>query len=173
MRDSTLFRMAGVAAVTGGLLRIASEFVTGRIGTAHAQELYFAIDAALILGLFGIYLWARRSWAPVILIGFGTAVVGFLMVRSAALFGGYQTGASVTLVGVVIIGWCAWRDRLLRVAPILWTLSLIAGIAAALAQAAVLSTAAGVLFAFGFVSAGFVLVRPSPARECETASART
>ena len=61
MRDETLMRLSGAAAVAGGLLRAANAF-SGNILTNHTlQLLYFATDVLLIFGLAGVYLQARAS----------------------------------------------------------------------------------------------------------------
>jgi len=93
------------------------------------------------------------------LIGFIIALGAILLIRSAGLLGAtYQTGATLLAVGLAVMSAAALlrRDKPL-LAPILWLLCLLSGVAAlAFAPAAM---AAFVLFGLGYIAAGVELLR--------------
>jgi len=161
MRDAALLRLSGLAAIGGGLLRAANAFTAGLLDEHTLQISYFATDVLLIFGLIGIYLNCRKSTGVAGLAGFAMAVIGLLLVRSAAVFGSYAIAAAVTLLGTIILGAAMLADRALpRAAPLLWFASLAFGIAATLAPSlAWANAAAGVAFGLGFIAAGAKLAR--------------
>jgi len=150
-------RAAGVAAVTGGLARLAAPFAD-RLGAAGAQIAYLVIDIALTLGLIGLYARYARTTGRIGLAAFAVAVAGVLTVRSQGVIpGGYLTGAAVWSLGLAALGL-----RLLfvrggpRLAPALWLLAVPAGLAGALGV-----VVAGSLFALGYMAGGLGLLRES------------
>jgi len=158
MRDATLPRISGLCAIAGGLLRAANTFAAGAVDPHTLQLLYFAIDVLLVFGLMGIYLGARQKLGLAGLAGFAVSVIGLLIVRSGALFGGYQTGAAVVLTGTVLLGIAMLLHTKARTAPLLWLSSLALGIASIAAPRIFLTTAlAGVAYGAGFAAAGYRL----------------
>jgi hypothetical protein len=160
MRDITLFRLAGLAAIAGGLLRAANNFVTGA-DPAMLQWDYIVTDAFLLFGLVGIYLKYRSVAGWTGLAGFATGAIGLLLVRSSRTLDNYKISAAVTLVGVALLGATMAAARgPQRVAGLLFLAALAVAIAGvslpAFTQAAAI---AGILFGAGFVIAGVVLVR--------------
>lgn len=158
MKDEALFRFSGLAAIAGGVLRAANAFTEGVVPGGLLPQLYFATDVFLIFGLVGLYLKARApiGWAG--LAGFVIAVTGLLMVRSGVLFGGYQTGASVALLGTVLLGLTMLATRQAIAAPVLWAASLALGVAAMASPTMTwASSLAGVMYGMGFAVAGWRL----------------
>lgn len=163
MTKNTLLRLSAVAAIVGGVLRVADAFMAAAVAVHIQQGAYFVIDLMLLFGLCGIYLSRsnRLGWAG--LIGFVASVTGILMVRGSvlSLFGlsAYLIGATVTLVGVVAIGTSMLIHAAFpKLAPILWIASLIIGLIGLLFPAMSWGVLlAGVTFATGFIVAGINL----------------
>jgi hypothetical protein len=162
MNKTTLLRLAAIAAILGGALRISDAFFTAS-GTQLQQFTYFATDVMLIFGLCGIYFSRSNRLGFAGLFGFFLAITGILMVRSSALsvFGvsAYLVGAAVTLLGVDLISIIMLiRGAFPKFVPALWITSLIFGVigmfGAAINWAAPL---AGVTFGVGFIAAGLIL----------------
>ena len=157
---NTLIRILGIAAIAGGIVRIADSFVTGVLPPGTLEVLYFLTDVLLLLGTAGIY-WSRRTKTGIAgTIGFGVFVIGILLVRASA-FGvlganGYQLAAAIALLGLVILS----VETLLRragayLSAAFWLVSLTLGAAAAAGiMPGVLTALAGVAFGLGFIAAG-------------------
>jgi hypothetical protein len=164
MSRNTLLRFSGIAAIAGGVLRVVDAFLTSGVAV-HAQQIAYAVtDLMLVFGLCGIYLSRsnRLGWTG--LVGFVTSITGILMVRSSELslfgFSGYLIGATITLLGVVVLGISMMiHTAFPRLAPILWIVSLIAGLIGLATAAKDLGVlVAGVAFGAGFVAAGMRLL---------------
>jgi hypothetical protein len=162
MNKNTLLRLAAIAAILGGALRIGDAFITVS-GTELQQFAYFATDVMLIFGLCGIYFSRSNRLGFAGLFGFFLAITGILMVRSSALsiFGvsAYLVGAAVTLLGVDLISIIMLiRGAFPKFVPSLWIISLIFGVVgmfgAAIHWAVPL---AGITFGVGFIAAGIYL----------------
>ncbi len=165
MGDDLLFRLSGLAAMAGGLLRASSEFTAGLVEEHMLKLVYFATDFLLVFALMGIYLRERRALGVPGLVAHTVAVAGLLMVRSAELFGGYRTGAAVALLGTAALGLFLLLRTRVRIAPLLWLLALGLGLASAASVSLGWAGAlAGVVFGLGFAAAGVALMQ-HPARE--------
>ena len=157
-----LLRLSGWAAVAGGVLRIADTFTTKALPQNALTMLYFATDVLLLTGIAGVWVKQRRDLGLTGNISLAVFVVGILMIRASA-FGllGYQPGAAVALIGMALYSVDALVKRSTPVwAPLLWLLSLAAGIASVAGyQSYAMFALAGVLFGLGFVAAGATLLR--------------
>jgi len=157
MTREMLLRLSAVAAMLGGGLRVVDAFLNNT--DAHLQQTaYFATDVMLI---FGIYLSVSNRLGLAGLLGFVSSITGLLIVRS---FGqsAYLVGASVTLLGMVVISVAmVARAAFPKSAPILWIASLIVGVIALPFRLTWGFTVAGIIFGLGFVAAGIYL---KPAR---------
>lgn len=163
MRAGTLLKLAGLAAVAGGALRIADAFTTGVLDDHTLQLLYFATDFLFLLGLVGIYAPRAEALGLGGVIGFAVTVLGFLIIRSSTLSffgaGGYMFGATVTVLGLSAMSVTMLiRKSGSRCAAWLWLLSLALGIAGAVTGGPFAGHAAGVVFGAGFVVAGIGLL---------------
>ncbi len=158
MSDTNLLRISALAAMAGGLLRIAGTFAA-QLGAHDAQLIYFATDVLLVAGLLGIYLSRRGVLGAMGFAGFAVALFGILMIRSAELFGGYAMGAAITITGFVVLGIAMLLARMEKTAPILWIASLVLGIAGSALKLDVPAALAGVAFGAGFALAGWTLYR--------------
>lgn len=161
MTREMLLRLSAAAAILGGGLRIVDAFLTN--ATSHIQQAaYFATDAMLIFSLCGIYLSRSNRLGLAGLLGFVSSITGLLIVRSFGQ-GAYIVGASVTLLGVVLISVAMLvRAAFPKLAPMLWIASLIVGVIALPFRLNWGFTVAGVIFGLGFVAAGINL-KPSRA----------
>jgi hypothetical protein len=164
MKDATLFQLSGFSAIAGGVLRVANASLAGALPSNALQFIYFATDVLLIFGLIGIYLAARAQigWAG--LAGVVAAIIGLLMVRSGDLFGGYQTGAAVSLLGTALLGLAMFAGRQARTAALLWLASLafalVSVVVPGLGLAAIV---AGALYGLGVALAGITTAKTKTA----------
>jgi hypothetical protein len=172
MNDRNLLRIAAAMAVTGGALRIADALLTGHFSGAALEPVYFLTDVLFLGGLLGLYLPRRDvlGWAG--LASFALAAIGFLIIRSASLFGGvgYILGASLVLGGTTALGVQLAIKGSQRVAAGIW----LAAFAIAVAGSCCVPQmrefdAAGMLYGIGFVAAGIALARQSAAQSAQTA----
>jgi hypothetical protein len=159
-----LLRLSAAAAILGGGLRVIDAFLN--TADSYLQQVaYFVTDVMLIFGLCGIYLSRSNRLGLAGLLGFAISITGILMVRT---FGpaGYLVGASVTLLGVVVLGVAGAmlvKVPFPRLAPALWIASMMIGVVGLFPGARSWGvTLAGVLFGLGFIIAGMALW-PSPA----------
>lgn len=166
MNYPTLYRLAGVAAVTGGLLRIASSFPLTQ-DAVTLEWLYAGIDVLLLIGLLGIYLDRAERLGFLGLASFGVAVaaLSFIGGPDADPFGfsTYEQGAAALAIAMVglSLAWLRAGERPLA-PPLCWFASVIAvgvlNFIPPLNQYGF--TLAGVLFGLGFALAGTPLLRP-------------
>lgn len=166
MNYATLYRLSGVAAIAGGLLRIFS--AVAQIGDQVTLEwLYTAIDVLLLFGLIGIYLSRTERLGFLGLASFGVAVasLSFIGGPDADVFGfsTYEQGAAALAIAMVglSIAWLQRGEQPLW-APACWFGSVICvgmlNFIPAMSQYGF--TVAGILFGLGFALAGWTLVRP-------------
>ena len=159
-----LIRTLGIAAMIGGLLRVADSFITQSASAGTLAALYFTTDMFLLLGMAGIYLSRRTTIGIAGTLGAAIFTLGIVLVRVSA-FGvlgtnGYKLGAAVALLGLAILS----AETLLprhggTSSAILWLLSFALGILAAAGVApAILMLGAGVAFGAGFVAAGLEIL---------------
>ena len=154
---------AGVAAATGGTLRIAAIFTVEAFPAQTLLYLYYAIDVFLMLGLAGWYVSRAGKLGQAGLAGFIVATAAILTIRSGSLFGAqtYALGSALLLGGLAIMNLPTFlrRDGSI-VAPALWLASLACGIGAvAFASPVLLTALAALLFGLGFAMAGVELLR--------------
>lgn len=165
MNTTQLFTLSGLAAMAGGLLRIAAAFplISDEVAL---QWLYTGIDVLLTFGIIGIYL--DRA-ARLRILGFASFVIA---VAALSFIGGpdadpfgfstYEQGAmtlAIALVGLSI-AWISAGDRPVF-APLCWFASVIAAGALGISPATEPYgfMVAGILFGLGFVLAGYDLAR--------------
>jgi len=159
---NTLFRAGGVSAVLGGLLRIVDTFTTDVLPQGTLAVLYFVTDMLLLAGVTSLWFKRRPMLGFAGTAGLAIFVFGILTIRASAFgIGSYQLGATIALLGLAIYS----LETLLRrnaavLAPVLWLVSLAAGIAATAGLAPLpMMAAAGVAFGAGFVAAGWEMLR--------------
>lgn len=167
MTPATAYKLAGLCAVIGGLMRLAGPFVQHLLQGQALLLLWLVTDILLLLGLVGIYGYSRKLLGLTGLIGFVTAVVGVLTVRSAGaqVFGEatYVYGAAVWTVGMAILAF----PMLLRgvghmVAAGLWMLALVIAIFAATRPGESWGILlAAIAFSAGYIAAGLPLIAKS------------
>ena len=160
MRYRPFTIVAGIAAMTGGALRIIAIFTTGTFAPQTLAWFYFLIDVLLMLGLVGWYVPRADRLGGIGLTGFVTAAGAILLIRSAGLLGAdtYRAGATLLATGLAVMSGAAlWRRDKPLLAPILWLLCLTSGIAALAFRP--VAMAAFVLFGLGYIAAGVELLR--------------
>jgi hypothetical protein len=177
MHSRSLLRLSAVAAIAGGLLRAADPaFAGAQLGDATLQQIWFVIDALLLIGVLGIYLSQSAVLGLAGLAGTFVFAVGILLVRSAGVrffgVGGYETGAAIALVGTSILAAVMLARRTEIAAPSFWLGALLSGLASrAGVSSAVLVAVSGVLFGLGFAVAGANLLRKPNSVEGRAAAA--
>jgi len=167
--SARLYRAAGAAALSGGLMRLVAAFPVTENEIA-LEWLYTAIDVLLLFGVMGIYL----SRAPRLgFLGFASFIVA---VAALSFIGGpdadpfgfstYQEGATTLAIAMVglSIAWFRAGERPFA-PPLCWFASVIAAGVLAILPAPFSNDgllAAGALFGAGFVVAGWQLIGSSP-----------
>lgn len=166
MNADQLFRLSGVAAITGGALRIISAFplVTDPI---QQQWLWVIIDIFLTLGLIGIYVSHANKLGFLGLASFviAMAALSFIGGPDADPFGfsTCEQGAMTLVIALIglSLAWVRAGERPLA-APICWFISALAAGVMAQLPAPLPDYAflvAGVFFGAGFVFAGLPLLK--------------
>jgi hypothetical protein len=167
MSDAMLLRVLGVAAILGGILRIASAFIPWVPGQAWLEGFYFAIDVLLLFGLMGIYF-AHRARLGVF--GFVAFVIAETGIASIVGPDGVmpEWGVDVYQFGVLIVtaGLTLFAVALLTTrsgapwAPLSWLASAVVGVATSFGGDPEMGfLVGGVLFGLGFALAGLELMR--------------
>lgn len=166
MNSDQLYRLSGVAAVTGGALRIVSAFpiVTDPI---QQQWLWAAIDIFLTLGLVGIYVSRANNLGFLGLASFviAMAALSFIGGPDADPFGfsTYEQGAATLVIALLglSLAWLRAREKPIA-APACWFGTALAAGVLGMSPAPLPDYAflvAGVLFGTGFVFAGLPLLK--------------
>lgn len=165
MTNAQLFTLSGLAAIAGGLLRIAVAFPVFS-DEITLQWLYTGIDILLTFGLIGIYLDRAARLRALGFFSFviALAALSFIGGPDADPFGfsTYEQGAATLAIALVglSLAWMTAGERPLW-APACWFFSVLAagllGMVPFLADYHFL--VAGVLFGLGFVLAGYDLTR--------------
>ncbi len=163
MNYALLYRLSGVAAMAGGVLRIAAVFPISE-DAVTLEWVYTAVDVLLLMGLIGIYLARaeRLGFLGVASFGVAVAALSFIGGPDADPFGfsTYEQGAAALAIALVglSMAWVRAGERPLGPA-ICWFASVI--VAGVLGYIPALSSygmpAAGALFGLGFVLGGWSL----------------
>jgi hypothetical protein len=158
-----LTRILGLAAILGGALRIAANFLQVSLSPHAAQTTYAVEDVLLLLGLLGFALALRMKVGALGLTGIGVAAAGLLVIRAGSLSGHdlYLIGAAASLFGTAILGAALlMRDTASRAAGWLWLAALAVGLAALFPPlATVASFVATLAFGAAFMLQGIVVWR--------------
>ncbi|GAM98666.1 hypothetical protein U91I_02301 [alpha proteobacterium U9-1i] len=165
VKTQQLLRFSGLAAILGGLGRIASALPLP-LDQASLEALWTGIDVLFTLGLIGIYLVRAEALGFLGLAAFvvAMAALSFIGGPDADVFGfsTYQEGAAALAIAMagLSIAWVRTGQRPLAPA-LLWFGSVIAAgvLGWAPATAPYGFMAAGALFGAGFVAAGWDLLR--------------
>jgi hypothetical protein len=171
MRQETVWRLAGVAAVVGGLTDLVGPLLYPHLAEPARQAAYVLIDGFLLLGLLGVQWVAGRALGWPGLIGFVIAVAGVLLVRSssAGIWGAasYAVASGLWSIGMAVIGATILSRRApFRMAAALWIAALVIGLAGlALKDQGPAHRLAAWCFALGFVAAGVILARTASRAE--------
>lgn len=167
MNDARLLQALGVAAIIGGVLRAGSAFIPWSLwGTdPRVEVLSIVIDVALLFGLMGIYFAARERLGWFGFAAFALAETGIASIigPDSVAFGvdTYLAGVHAISIGLALFG----VQMLLRRAgtqatAICWIASLIIGAGGGvIGQGELGFLLGGILFALGFVFAGWDLAR--------------
>ena len=158
-------RVGGLAAIAGGMLRIANAFLGGMPQSVLAA-LYMITDGLLLAGVAGLWLTRRVQMGVAGTLGLSVFVAGILTVRASAFgIGSYRLGAAVALIGLAVYSTdVLWRRYAPHWAPVFWLTSLPPAITAMLGISPfAMSALAAALFGAGFIFAGLELLRASHA----------
>jgi hypothetical protein len=160
MTRATLVRVGGMAAIVGGVLRVAASFAPNVGSDVERQLLYLAIDVFLLLGVLGFYELRHEDIGRAGAVGFLLALVGLSVVRSSRAIPGvdlYPVGALAFAVGLLVSCVSAWKVKTLAIwVPVALFGSVLAGLVGTVVQGGgwvfVLS---GVAFGVGFAGLGY------------------
>jgi hypothetical protein len=162
---NTAARVGGLAAIAGGILRIANAF-TGQLPQGTLAVLYFVTDVLLLAGVAGLWLTRRAQMGWAGSAGLAIFVLGIATVRASAFgIGSYPLGAGVALIGLAVysIDALVWRSS--PWAPVFWLSAVPPAVTAALGVAPfAMSALAAVAFGAGFMLKGIELLRDSRGR---------
>lgn len=166
MHTAALFKLAGTAAIAGGVLRIVAS-LSWADDAVTMEWLYATIDVLLLFGLMGIYLARaeRLGFLGLASFGIAAAALSFIGGPDADPFGfsTYEQGAAALAIAMVglSIAWVRAGERPLAPA-FCWFASVICvgalNLIPPLSQYGFML--AGALFGLGFALAGIALLRP-------------
>jgi hypothetical protein len=171
MRPQTVWRLAGFAAVLGGLIDLVGPLAYPHLAEPLRLSTYVLIDVLLLFGMIGVQSVAGRTIGWLGLVGFVVAVSGVLLVRSSAagIWGAasYTVASAIWSIGMVLVGAALLSKRApFRVAASLWIAAFVIGLAGlALKDQGLAHRLAAWCFALGFVAAGLTLARTSSRAE--------
>lgn len=171
MRQQTIWRLAGLAAVLGGLIDLVGPLFYPHLTQPVRLSTYVLIDVLLLLGMLGVQSVAGRVMGWPGLVGFVIAVSGVLLVRTSAagIWGGasYAVASAIWSIGMVVVGAALLAQKgPFRVAAALWIAAFLIGLAGlALKDQGLAHRLAGWCFALGFVAAGVILARTASRAE--------
>jgi len=165
MKRETLWILAGVAAVVGGLIDLAGPWLYPFLAEPARQAVYVLIDVLLLFGLLGLQSVAGRTMSALGLVGFVIAVSAVLLVRSSAthVLGSqtYMIASSLWSIGMVVMSVCLLLGRSpFRASAILWIAAPVIGLAGlVLKDHGLTHRLAAACFALAFVALGAQLIR--------------
>ena len=171
MRQETVWRLAGVAAVAGGLIDLVGPLFYPHLARPLRLSTYVLIDVLLLFGMLGVQSVAGRVMGWPGLVGFVIAVGGVLLVRTSAagIWGAasYTVASAIWSIGMVVIGATLLvRRGPFRMAAALWIAAFVIGLAGlALKDQGLAHRLAAWCFALGFVAAGVILARTASRAE--------
>ena len=157
-------RAGGLAAIAGGLLRIAASVAPVAIESESAREsLYIVVDVCLIAGLLAFYASRNRHAGWPGAFGLVAALMGFGVIRANRAISSvdlYPIGSVAVVCGLIALTTISWKARTSSAwLPLMFTASLFFGIvASAVPEASVLVVVAGVVFGIAFACVGWTLL---------------
>ena len=165
MNDANLPRTLGIAAITGGLLRVIAAFIPWTPDSGPLEILYDVIDVLLLFGLMGVYFATRAQIGLPGFVSFAIAETGIASIvgPDTTAFGidTYQVGVLVITAGLTLFAIQLLLTRAISWwVPVCWIGSTAIGVGATAGGNPALGfLVGGLLFGLGFVAAGVALVR--------------
>jgi hypothetical protein len=160
--DKILIRLAGLCALGGAGLRVATAFPSVHVPVLGSEALYLTIDLLLTLGLFGLFAGLSRFRGWLGTLGFVGAVAGFALVRTGERLGerdAYQLASSVLALGLAIAGLALVGCKgIARFAGVAWLASLALGLVGTAVHWGPAFQVASLLFCLGFGLGGLALL---------------
>ena len=159
MSRTALIRAGGMAAVGGGILRVAASFAPNVGPEVARQLLYLLIDVLLLLGVLGFYELRHGDIGRPGAVGFLLALIGLSVVRSSRAIPGvdlYPMGSLALVLGLLTLGVSAWKVKTLAVwVPVALLVSILAGlVGTVVGGAGWLFGLSGVAFGVAFAGLG-------------------
>ena len=165
MRRETLWVLAGIAAVVGGLTDLVGPLLYPHLAEPARQGVYVLIDVLLLFGMLGLQSAAGPTMGWPGLAGFVVAVTAILLVRSSAthVLGPqtYMIASSLWSIGMVMMSICLLLARAtFRIPAILWIAAFVIGLAGlVLKDQGLAHRLAAASFALASIALGMDLIR--------------
>ena len=163
MSMTSLIRLAGLAAILAGVLRVGASFLPATEPSAPLEWLYLVIDVAIMFALVGIYAYQHAESGVLGFVGFVLSVVGTESIGGPdGMIGDldiYRAGTTVIGVGLVFLAAGSLRAAKLPVyVPVLWIVSTLVAMTTFVAEGSgVPFLISGITFGLGFIGAGLRL----------------
>lgn len=165
MKLNQMLQISGGAAFLGGVLEIAARLINFPWSNDGQESLYLVIDLLFLYGLLGLFSAHIERWGLLGFMGFIIALSGVasLVGPDGKLYGMdlYVLGGAAFAIGLAVMSMVLLRRGVFLLgAPLAWVGALCLGIMGAIIpQMPVLDHLSGVSFGFGFILAGFTLLR--------------
>jgi hypothetical protein len=158
-----LYYLGGIAGLVGGVLRITSSFIPYSKELIWLEVFYAIIDTCLLFSLIAIYIQYAEQLKGIGLVAFVLSASGIASIvgPDAVAFGVnfYETGAFISITGLVLLSIQMLRLKILFWAPCLWVLSFILAISTIVLNSSVFFMGAGITFGAAFVFSGSQLMK--------------
>lgn len=158
---NAFLRFSGMAAIAGGVLRIANIFTPAMLSQGTLALSYLVTDVLLLLGIAGFWVVRRATLGLAGTIGIAVFIAGILAVRASAFgIGTYVIGALLALIGLAVFSVEALIVRKGALwAPLLWLTALVALGGALTGNSTLWAMLSATAFGLGFAAAGVETLR--------------
>lgn len=144
-------------------MNIGSSFIPFTEGSMVLESFYLAIDLSLLFGLLSIYTFFAHKLGTKGVVSFVLAMAALASIvgPETEAFGLdlYLLGSAILVLGMASLSISLLLNEVLIASACCWIATLILAMSAAFFQDTYTVAAAGTLFGFGFILAGYELIR--------------